>query len=321
MKKVKSKNEKDSGMDVVQTTCRLRPSGVSGKFDAVVPKSSKDGVAYTFVVDRPTFNLWVKAIKLRYWIDLGVREEFNVKWDSDTNDNGTVTKRLVRVFRVDESEEALLFAVTCFDTKCKIMVQGNHRDLWVENEFPILKKIVIGLRDQVEDISELYKESAGLELQISVDDLVLSEDEAGTGEARNESAAAIERLPVTNDNIEDGDASDFESDSEFYGWLSKEVKKSRKEHRDKTKSKGKKSPKRLRRSVSVISKRSVTKPAKDAKSKSEDTGSQDLLNVRVLKLEDQLEKMENIISNKEQNTVFQEDLIRQIVDSVIQDIF
>ena len=115
-----------------------------------------------------------------------------------------------------------------------------------------------------------------------------------------------------NDNIEDGDASDFESDSEFYGWLSKEVKKSRKEHRDKTKSKGKKSPKRLRRSVSVISKRSVTKPAKDAKSKSEDTRSQDLLNVRVLKLEDQLEKMENIISNKEQNTVFQEDLIRQI---------
>ena len=64
----------------------------------------------------------------------------------------------------------------------------------------------------------------------------------------------------------------------------------------------------------------MTKPAKDAKSKSEDTGSQDLLNVRVLKLEDQLEKMENIISNKEKNTVFQEDLIRQIVDSVIQDI-
>ena len=30
--------------------------------------------------------------------------------------------------------------------------------------------------------------------------------------------------------------------------------------------------------------------------------------------------MENIISNKEQNTVFQEDLIRRIEDSVIQDI-
>ena len=62
------------------------------------------------------------------------------------------------------------------------------------------------------------------------------------------------------------------------------------------------------------------KPAKDSKSKLEDTGSQDLLNVRVPKLEDQLEKMENIVNNKEQNTVFQEDLITQIVDSVIQDI-
>ena len=49
-------------------------------------------------------------------------------------------------------------------------------------------------------------------------------------------------------------------------------------------------------------------------------GSQDLLDVKVLKLEVQLEKMKNIISNKEQNTVFQEDLIRQIGISVIQGI-
>ena len=68
---------------------------------------------------------------------------------------------------------------------------------------------------------------------------MLSEDEAGPGEERTEGVAAIERLPVTNDNIEDGDASDFESDSAFYSWLSKEVKKSREEHRDKPKPKGK----------------------------------------------------------------------------------
>ena len=78
-------------------------------------------------------------IKLRYWIDLGEREKFSAKWDTGTNDNGTITKRLVQFFRVDEPEEALLSAMTCFDTNCKIMVQGNHRNLWVENEFPILK--------------------------------------------------------------------------------------------------------------------------------------------------------------------------------------
>ena len=33
----------------------------------------------------------------------------------------------------------------------------------------------------MEYLSELYKESAGSELEISVDDLVLSEDEAGAG--------------------------------------------------------------------------------------------------------------------------------------------
>ena len=210
MKKVKSKHEKDSGMDVMQTTCRPRPCGVSGKFNAVVPKSSKYEVVYTFVVDRPTCNLWVKAIKLRHWIDLGVREELNLKWDSDTNDNGIITKRLVPFIRADQSEKALPFAMTCFNTNCKVMVQGNHRDIWVENEFPVLKKIVIGLRDQVVDLSELYKEPAGSELEISVYDLVFSEDEAGAGEARNESVAAIEMLPVMNDNIEDCDVSDFE---------------------------------------------------------------------------------------------------------------
>ena len=46
MKKVKSKHEKDSEMDVAQTTCRSRPCAVNGEFDAGVAKSSKDGVVY-----------------------------------------------------------------------------------------------------------------------------------------------------------------------------------------------------------------------------------------------------------------------------------
>ena len=95
-------------------------------------------------MDRSKLNLWVKALKLRYWMDFGSRDEFNVKWDCEKNKSGVMLKRLVRVFRVEEAEEALLFAITWFDGK--VMIQGNHRELWVDNEFPILNNIVDGLK-------------------------------------------------------------------------------------------------------------------------------------------------------------------------------
>ena len=103
----------------------------------------------------------------------------------------------------------------------------------------------------------------------------------------------------------------------------KEVKKLSKE-----KAKGKRSPKRLRRSISVISKKCVNnfvkqKDIKTGKSKSTATCSSDeysqTLHDRLLNLEDQVEKIQNNISNRVQNTVFQEELIKQIVDSAIKD--
>ena len=111
----------------------------------------------------------------------------------------------------------------------------------------------------------------------------------------------------------------------FPGITWKEVKKSSKE-----KAKGKKSPKRLRRSISVITKKCVNnyvtqKILKLAKTnqqlctRSTDAHSQ-TLHDRLLNLEDQVEKIQNTISNRVQNTVFQEELIKQIVDSAIKDI-
>ena len=124
------------------------------------------------------------------------------------------------------------------------MIQGNHKDLWVDNEFPILKKIVVGLREEADNISEIYKKSAGLDIDLSDDDLVLSEDEDGHAEHEQDAAAevgreaATDRQPVRPMQVELSDDSDLESDTEFNGWLAKEVKKSSKE-----KPKGKKSPK------------------------------------------------------------------------------
>ena len=224
--KAKSKHEKDPKLNA-GGSCRPRPR--AELLDSVVPKPSKEGACYTFVVDRPTFKLWVKAMKVRYWIDFGSREEFNVKWDCTTNNNGTINQRLIRVARLDDSVESLLFAVTCIETNCTIMIQGNHKDLWVDNEFPILKKIVVGLREEADNISEIYKKSAGLDLDLSEEDLVLSEDEDGHAEHDQDAAAevgreaATERQPVRPTQVELGDDSDLESDTEFNGWLANQV--------------------------------------------------------------------------------------------------
>ena len=156
MKMVKAKNIKKNQWPDAEMPDRSRPCGAEfEEATTVVPKRSKEGAAYTSVVDRSKFKLWVKALKLRYWIDFGACDEFNIKWDCEKNKSGVMLKHLVRVFRVEEAEEALLFAITCFDSNGKVMIQGNHRELWVDNEFPILSNIVNGLKKEDKDVSDL----------------------------------------------------------------------------------------------------------------------------------------------------------------------
>ena len=50
------------------------------------------------------------------------------------------------------------------------MIQGNHRELWVDNEFPILNNIVDGLKKEDKDVSDLYKQSAGIQLELTSED-------------------------------------------------------------------------------------------------------------------------------------------------------
>ena len=42
----------------------------------------------------------------------------------------------------DNNCNDLFFAVILFNTDQEIMIQGNHHELWVEMEFPLLKDLV-----------------------------------------------------------------------------------------------------------------------------------------------------------------------------------
>ena len=49
-----------------------------------VPSFSK-GVAVTFECRDGRFQLWLEALKIRYWVDFGNKEEYNVKWKNTRN--------------------------------------------------------------------------------------------------------------------------------------------------------------------------------------------------------------------------------------------
>ena len=148
---------------------------------------------------------------------------------------------------------------------------------------------------------------------------MLSEDEAGN---QNEETTAVNKRQLVE--IEDGDS---DSESEFYGWLCNEVMNSRME-KNKTISKaakGKKSPKRLvnRKSIRAFSKKPSSTPIRDSrpstKKNSTDGGQFQAWVNRIYSLEDSVEKIQRTISDKAINTVFQEDLIKDLVNTAISE--
>ena len=89
--------------------------------------------------------------------------------------------------------------------------------------------------------------------------------------------------------------------------------------------KGKKSPKRLvnRKSIGAFSKKPSSTPVRDSrpsnkKNLTDDGQFQAWVN-RIYSLEDSVEKIQRPISDKTINTVFQEDLIKDLVNTAISE--
>ena len=72
-----------------------------------VPSFSKEGVAVTFECRDGRFQLWLQALRIRYWVDCGYKEEYNVKWKSTRNGKSSknqITQQLINISRVDDGE-------------------------------------------------------------------------------------------------------------------------------------------------------------------------------------------------------------------------
>ena len=80
---------------------------------------------------------------------------------------------------MDDGEISNLFTITTFDTKQKIMVQGSHKDLWLKTDFPVLKEVVSELQKSTDhsDLAALYSKVVGYDIEITDQDMILSDNE------------------------------------------------------------------------------------------------------------------------------------------------
>ena len=58
----------------------------------------------------------------------------------------------------------------------KIMIQGSHKDVWVKNEFQLLKKLVDAYSED-ENLSDIYFLATGTKIEVQNEDLVPSDNE------------------------------------------------------------------------------------------------------------------------------------------------
>ena len=90
---------------------------------------------------------WIKAFDTLYYDNLGKYESFDVKWFDDPPqwteaDNSSNTIGIELSSTDIELHNPLQYKITFYITTGTIQVQGNHKDLFVTDHFPILKSLV-----------------------------------------------------------------------------------------------------------------------------------------------------------------------------------
>ena len=143
-----------------------------------VPKLENDGSVFQFVYNEDLYACIIKLMKLRYWRDLGEKDAYYVAWNDGKNNEGVALEHLVRVYGVNHSEQKKIFTITMYNTVCKVMIQGTHRQFWASNEFPLLFRIADEVLTKGRSYSDAYMICTGSKVDIDGIDLIHSDHEA-----------------------------------------------------------------------------------------------------------------------------------------------
>ena len=179
------------------------------------PLHSPGRACLQFVCQNNRFPAWQKALKLRYWLHFGLKDDsgYFMDWKDTKTKTGDTTQHLISISSISENgdvvENVKLFTLNIYIMKKKIMLQGTHREVWLKNEFNLLKKLV---DDCVEgkNMAESYFLMTGVKIPVdNNDDLIPSDDEEDPGHLVDLLEVRPESLPLPSDTDENEDEDDI----------------------------------------------------------------------------------------------------------------
>ncbi|CAB4038969.1 Hypothetical predicted protein, partial [Paramuricea clavata] len=100
--------------------------------------------------DKIRFDNWLKCLKLRYWIDFGNQDKYNVNWKQKLNLEGNLVDIIITLCQSLEEDELFasqsdtdpLFSIYVDIPRMKLTIQGRYRKFWKKTEFIKLQDLV-----------------------------------------------------------------------------------------------------------------------------------------------------------------------------------
>ena len=144
---------------------------MGNKYETLLQNSHMGGSS--FIVEDSRMLKWKKLMHIRYFVHLGKREDISVNYKVATDNEGVVIEERYKVPTTGKDKISL--SITIYSNTGRVLIQGNNKKEWINNEFEKLKKIID--KSKIEDISKQYvKEFELLESDVGEED-VDAEDE------------------------------------------------------------------------------------------------------------------------------------------------
>ena len=156
---------------------RTEPTTAPGTM-VETPKRSENGMVFTFPCSTDCYDILRRALKLRYWFDLGSDSAFDIDWQDVKDNSGAFIEHIIKVAGVDSVDVHNLYTITLYDTKAKVTIQGNCREEWVMQEFPKFKSIVeVVISSHGLSLREAYLRHTGKNIDFQELELLFSDFE------------------------------------------------------------------------------------------------------------------------------------------------
>ncbi|CAC5379717.1 unnamed protein product [Mytilus coruscus] len=126
------------------------PSGPKGKHALTeeIDTHLYDEAAHmiAFCIPHPKLAPWIKSLSLLYYEHYGKSPEYVVSWFDDPENWSTKNSGnksiCVEISTKADVVNSLLYKITLFINTGLVQVQGNHKDNFVDKDFPVLVKLV-----------------------------------------------------------------------------------------------------------------------------------------------------------------------------------